>query len=180
LYTFYCRTRSAGPGKNSQGKPFYDPYAAQEIAMQHQDEIGIKILPFQEMIYVKEKNHYCLSSELNPHETPLTISGTELRNLIRRGERIPEWFSFPEIINELFQSYPPKHKQGVTLFFTGLSGAGKTTLAQALMAKLMSEGKRNITLLDGDMVRRELTGELGFSKGDRNLNIRRIGFVAAE
>jgi sulfate adenylyltransferase len=170
----------AGPGNDSQGKPFYDPYAAQKLAQQHQEEIGIKIIPFQEMMYVKERKQYCPQDELQANETPLTISGTQLRNGLLKEAPIPEWFSFPEIIKELRQSYLPKHKQGFTLFFTGLSGAGKTTLAQALIAKLMSEGRKNITLLDGDVVRRILTSELGFSKADRDLNIRRIGFVASE
>lgn len=170
----------AGPGNDSKGKPFYDPYAAQEIVKQYENELGIKILPFQEMVYVKERKKYCAINELKPDETPLTISGTELRNALLTESNIPDWFSFPEIISELRQSYPAKHKQGFTLFFTGLSGAGKTTLAQALIAKLMSEGKRNITLLDGDVVRRILANELGFSKADRDLNIRRVGYVASE
>lgn len=170
----------AGPGNDSMGKPFYDPYAAQELVQEYQNEMGIKILPFQEMVYVKERKQYCPVNELQAQETPLTISGTELRNSLLNERKIPDWFSFPEIMDELRQSYPPKHKHGFTLFFTGLSGAGKTTLAQALMAKLMSEGKRNITLLDGDVIRRILANELGFTKADRDLNIRRIGFVAAE
>lgn len=170
----------AGPGNDSHGKPFYDPYAAQDFMQQYQDEIGIKMIPFQEMVYVKERNQYCTADEVQPQETALSISGTELRDALLTERSIPEWFSFPEIISELRQSYPAKHKQGFTLFFTGLSGAGKTTLAQALIAKLMSHGKRNVTLLDGDVVRRILAGELGFSKSDRDLNIKRIGFVASE
>lgn len=170
----------AGPGNDTQGKPFYDPYAAQAMIEQYQNEIGIKVLPFQEMVYVKERKQYRTINEVKSQETALTISGTELRHLLLTEQAIPKWFSFPEIINELRLSYPAKHKQGMTVFFTGLSGAGKTTLAQALMSKLMSEGKRNITLLDGDVTRRVLASELGFTKADRNLNIRRIGLVAAE
>jgi sulfate adenylyltransferase len=170
----------AGPGNDSHGKAFYDPYAAQETVKQYQDEIGIKIVTFQEMVYVKERKQYLPTNELQPQDTVHAISGTELRQALLTERAIPEWFSFPEIMNELSQSYPPKHKQGFTLFFTGLSGSGKTTLAQALMAKLMSEGKRNISLLDGDVIRRILTSELGFSKSDRDLNIKRIGFVASE
>lgn len=170
----------AGPGHDANGQPFYDPYAAQDIVQQYQDEIGLKILPFHEMVYVKERKHYCFANELQAHETALTISGTKLRQALLSDSEIPHWFSFPEIINELRQSCPPKHQQGLTLFFTGLSGAGKTTLAQALMLRLMSEGKRNITLLDGDVVRPILAHELGFSKADRNVNIRRLGFVAAQ
>lgn len=170
----------AGPGNNSSGKPFYDPDAAQSLVQDYQNEIGIRILPFSEMVYVKERNKYCFTHEVKPQETACSISGTALRNALLNESSIPEWFSFPEIINELHQSYPPKYKQGLTLFFTGLSGAGKTTLAQAFMAKLMSHGMRNMTLLDGDVMRRVLASELGFSKADRNLNIRRMGFVAAE
>lgn len=170
----------AGPGNDSNGNAFYDPYAAQKIALDYQDEMGISIIPFHEMVYVKERRQYCPSNELTSSDTPLSISGTELRSRLLTEQPIPEWFSFPEIIQELHQAYPPKHKQGFTLFFTGLSGAGKTTLANALIAKLMSQGRRNITLLDGDVVRRILTNELGFSKAERDLNIKRIGYVASE
>lgn len=170
----------AGPGNNAQGEPFYSPYAAQDLVKNYENEIGIKIVPFQEMVYVKERKHYCSINELAPQETPLTVSGTELRHALQNQQTIPEWFSFPEIIKELSTFYPPKHKQGVTLFFTGLSGAGKSTLASALMAELLSRRHQSITFLDGDIVRQHLTSELGFSKADRDLNIQRIGFVASE
>jgi sulfate adenylyltransferase len=170
----------AGPGNDSQGKPFYHPYAAQEAAKHYEKEMGIHIVPFQEMVYVKERKTYIPIDELKSTETAMTISGSELRDSLLQEKPIPEWFSFPEIMRELQSSYPAKHKQGLTLFMTGLSGAGKTTIAHALIAKLMSYGKRNVSLLDGDVVRKILTSELGFSKEHRNLNIRRIGFVAAE
>lgn len=170
----------AGPGKNAQGQNFYDDYAAQELAIHYQDELGIQVVPFAEMVYVKERNHYCPINEVQNHETALTISGTELRDALVTQSPIPEWFSFPDVVDELRQSYPPKHEQGMTLFFTGLPSSGKTTLAQALMARLHSYGKKTVSLLDGDVVRRHLAGELGFSKEDRDLNIHRIGFVAAE
>jgi sulfate adenylyltransferase len=170
----------AGPGNDRDGKPFYAPYAAQELVAEHQTEMDVTILPFQEMLYVKERNIYCTVQEVKESETVLNLSGTELRRALTRQETIPAWFSFPEIIKELHQAYPPRHKQGFTLFFTGLSGAGKTTIAQALTAELMSRGRRNISMLDGDEIRRMLTSELGFSKADRDLNIRRIGFVAAQ
>ena len=170
----------AGPGNDIDGRPFYDPYAAQEMTLKHQDELGINILTFHEMVYVKERKRYFPQNEINPAETALAISGTWLRNALLTNQPIPEWFSFPEIIEELRESYPPISKKGFTIFFTGLSGAGKSTLAQALMAALMGAGKRNITMLDGDVVRRVLAGELGFSKKDRDLNIQRIGYVAAE
>src|SRR3990167_7595051 len=170
----------ASPGNDSNNKPFYDSYAAQEMVDHYQCEIGIKMIPFQEMVYVKERNQYCAYDEVRPNETPRMISGTELRHALLAGRSIPEWFSFPEVIQELQSAYPAKHKQGLTVFFTGLSGAGKTTLAQALQAKLVSLGKRNITLLDGDVIRRILGSELGFSKSDRDMNVKIIGFIASE
>ncbi len=170
----------AGPGNDSANKPFYDPYAAQDFVQEYQEEIGIKIIPFQEMVYVKERKHYCLANEVKPDETIATISGTQLRQALVTGNPVPEWFSFPAVMRELHLSYPPKHKQGFTIFFTGLSGAGKSTLANALIAKLKSVDTRSTSLLDGDIVRRVLATELGFSKADRDLNIKRIGFVASE
>ncbi|HSW68667.1 MAG TPA: bifunctional sulfate adenylyltransferase/adenylylsulfate kinase [Gammaproteobacteria bacterium] len=165
----------AGPGN-----AFYEPYAAQELAQSYQDEMNIQIIPFQEMVYVKERKAYSPCDKIEAHETALSISGTQLRDMLLHDQIIPEWFSFPEIIQELRNAYPSRENQGFTIFFTGLSGAGKTTLANALLARLMSHGKRKITLLDGDVIRRILANELGFSKADRNLNIRRIGFVASE
>lgn len=170
----------AGPGKNSKGQSFYEPYAAQELVSRCQDEIGIHIIPFQEMVYIKERHQYCQSHEVKPGETVLSISGTELRSRLLKEEPIPDWFSFAEIITELRASYPPKHKQGFTVFLTGLSGSGKSTLANALRIRLMSLGKRNVTLLDGDLIRNILSTGLGFSKEDRNLNVKRIGYVASE
>ena len=170
----------AGPGLNATNKPFYDPYAAQALVHQYQTEIQIQMIPFEEMVYVKERKQYHPINELQPQENALTLSGTALRQLLSKDEPIPTWFSFPEIINELRAAYPPKNKRGFTLFFTGLSGAGKTTLAQALMVKLRCYGKHNVTLIDGDVVRPILAAELGFTKTDRDINVQRIGYVAAE
>ncbi len=170
----------AGPGFKASGEPFYDPYAAQNLVQQYQAEIQIQMIPFEEMVYVKERKQYCLINELKPQEKALSLSGTKLRQLLSTNEPIPAWFSFPEIIHELRTAYPPKNEQGFTLFFTGLSGTGKTTLAQALMVKLRSYGKKNVTLIDGDVVRPILATELGFTKTDRDINIQRIGYVAAE
>src|SRR4029077_18281077 len=110
----------------------------------------------------------------------LNISGTELRERLNGGRDIPSWFTYPEVVQELRRSYPPRHKQGVTIFFTGLSGSGKSTIANVLLTKFLEMGGRPVTILDGDLVRKRLSSELGFSKEHRDLNIRRIGFVASE
>jgi sulfate adenylyltransferase len=170
----------AGPGKNSAGQDFYGPYDAQELFKQHQDEIGIEMVDFKHMVYVQEKAQYYPISEVPEGSTVLDISGTELRRRLAEGLEIPEWFSFPEVVRELRRTRPPRSKQGFTVFFTGFSGSGKSTIANALMVKLMEMGGRPVTLLDGDLVRKNLSSELGFSKEHRDLNIRRIGYVASE
>lgn len=170
----------AGPGKNSQGNDFYDPYAAQELVAQYQDEIGIEMVDFKQMVYVQEKAQYYPIDEVPEGSTVLDISGTELRRRLREGLDIPDWFSFPEVVSELRRTSPPRAKQGFTVFFTGLSGSGKSTIANALMVKLMEMGGRPVTLLDGDVVRKHLSSELGFSKEHRDINIKRIGYVASE
>lgn len=170
----------AGPGKNSQGKDFYDPYAAQELFKEHAAEIGIEMVDFKQMVYVQEKAQYYPVDEVPEGSTVLDISGTELRRRLREGLEIPEWFSFPNVVEELRRTSPARSKQGFTVFFTGLSGSGKSTIANALMVKLMEMGGRPVTLLDGDVVRKHLSSELGFSKEHRDLNIKRIGYVASE
>ncbi len=170
----------AGPGKDSRGKPFYGPYDAQDLVAQHREEIGIEMVAFREMVYVQNRKEYAAADEVQTGEAILNLSGTELRRRLQTGEDIPEWFSFPGVLAELRRTHPPRHEQGFTVFFTGLSGSGKTTIANALMAKLMEIGGRPLTLLDGDHVRKHLSSELGFSKEHRNLNILRIGYVASE
>jgi len=170
----------AGPGLNKKEMPFYEPYASQELLDEYQDEIGIEILPFKEMVYVPDKDRYAPRSEILNDEASKTLSGTELRSLLRSGLEIPEWFTFPEVIEELRTAYPPRHKQGFTVFFTGLSGAGKSTIARVLLSRFLEMGDRPVTLLDGDIVRRHLSSELGFSKEHRDINVRRIGFVESE
>ncbi|HET6726069.1 MAG TPA: bifunctional sulfate adenylyltransferase/adenylylsulfate kinase [Gammaproteobacteria bacterium] len=170
----------AGPGKGSDGEPFYGPYEAQELLKQHQDEIGIQMVPFQMMVYVKERAEYAPTDEVRGDETALVISGTEFRRRLHEGLDIPDWFSYPEVVEELRKTHPPRHQQGFTVFFTGLSGSGKSTIANALMVKLMEQGGRPVTLLDGDLVRKHLSSELGFSREHRNINIERIGYVASE
>ena len=170
----------AGPGKNSQGEDFYGPYDAQEMVTNYADEIGIEMVPFQAMVYVQERAQYVPINEVNDDETKLNISGTELRRRLREGLDIDEWFSYPDVVTELRKTHPPRDKQGFTLFFTGLSGSGKSTIANAVMVKLLEAGGRPVTLLDGDLVRKNLSSELTFSKEHRDLNILRIGYVASE
>lgn len=170
----------AGPGKNSQGKDFYDPYAAQVLVAEHQKEIGIEMVDFKQMVYVQERAQYFPVDEVPAGTTVLDISGTELRRRLREGLEIPDWFSFPQVVTQLRRTSPARDKQGFTVFFTGLSGSGKSTIANALMVKLMEMGGRPVTLLDGDVVRKHLSSELGFSKEHRDINIRRIGYVASE
>ena len=170
----------AGPGKNSHGQEFYGPYDAQTLVAEHQAEIGIEMVDFKQMVYVHEKAQYYPVDEVPEGSTVLDISGTELRRRLREGLEIPDWFSFPQVVAELRRTSPARSKQGFTVFFTGLSGSGKSTIANALMVKLMEMGGRPVTLLDGDVVRKHLSSELGFSKEHRDINIKRIGYVASE
>ena len=170
----------AGPGKNSAGQDFYGPYDAQVLFKEHEAEIGVTMVDFKHMVYVQEKAQYYPANEVPEGSTVLDISGTELRRRLREGIDIPEWFSFPEVVKQLRKTSPARDKQGFTVFFTGLSGSGKSTIANALMVKLMEMGGRPVTLLDGDLVRKNLSSELGFSKEHRDINIKRIGYVASE
>jgi sulfate adenylyltransferase len=170
----------AGPGKDSHGRPFYGPYDAQERFREHEAELGISMVPFRAMVYSQNRAQYLPEDEVGPDDTVLSISGTELRRRLQEGLEIPEWFSFPEVVEELRKTHPPRHRQGFTVFFTGLSGSGKSTIANALMVKLLEMGGRPVTLLDGDVVRKHLSSELGFSREHRDINILRIGYVASE
>ena len=170
----------AGPGKSKQGHDFYDPYAAQALALQYQEEMGIEIIPFREMLYSAKQSRYFPVDQFPNDETPLTISGTELRDRLQKNLDIPEWFSYPQVISELRNAYPPKHKQGFSVLFTGLPSSGKSTLANALLIKVREITGRQITLLDGDEIRTHLSHGLGFSQEDREINIKRVGYVAKE
>ncbi len=170
----------AGPGSDSAGNPFYGPYEAQELLSQHEEEIGVKMVPFQMMVYVENRDSYEPIDAVEEGTRTLSISGTELRDRLARGAEIPEWFTFPDVAAELQRSHPPRSRQGFTVFFTGLSGSGKSTVANVLMVKLLEMGGRPVTLLDGDVVRTNLSKELGFSKEHRDINIKRIGYVASE
>ncbi len=170
----------AGPGVDSNGDPFYGPYDAQDLLKKYEAELGIKMVPFKMMVYVEDRAEYRAIDEVPEGSRTLSISGTELRRRLDKGLDIPAWFSYPEVVEELRLSQPPKSERGFTVFFTGLSGSGKSTIANGLMVKLFEDGRRPVTLLDGDIVRTNLSSELGFSREHRSLNIRRIGFVASE
>ncbi len=170
----------ASPGLNRDNKPFYGPYDAQEILNEHSKELGMNIVPFKQLVYVKEKKSFMAIDEVPKDCTSLSVSGTELRDMLDKGKTIPEWFSYPEVVEELQQQQPALSKRGFTIFFTGLSGSGKSTLANGVLVKLLEDGRRPATLLDGDIVRTHLSSELGFSKEHRSINVRRIGFVASE
>jgi sulfate adenylyltransferase len=170
----------AGPGSDTDGKPFYGPYEAQELFRKNEAEIGVTMVPFNMMVYLEDQDRYVPDNEVKNGSRVLNISGTELRRRLNEGGEIPNWFTYPEVVQELRRSYPPRHRQGVTIFFTGLSGSGKSTIANVLMTKFLEMGGRPVTLLDGDLVRKHLSSELGFSKEHRDINIRRIGYVASE
>ena len=170
----------AGPGVDAKGKPYYQPYDAQELISQYQEELEIKMVPFQEMVFAKNKRNYLPLDQIKEEDQIETLSGTQFKELLKQRTEIPNWYSFPEVVHELRRRYPKLHNQGLTVFFTGLSGAGKSTLANALMYKLMEMEDRPITLLDGDIVRQHLSSELGFSKEDRDIHVKRIGYVASE
>ncbi|HYR75264.1 MAG TPA: bifunctional sulfate adenylyltransferase/adenylylsulfate kinase [Pyrinomonadaceae bacterium] len=169
----------ASPGLNSAGDPFYETYGAQEMVERYSEELGVKVVPFQEMTYFPEGDYYAEASA-DSSNSSMTISGTQVReDYLDQGRQLPDWFSRPEVSQILAEAYPPRHHQGVCVWFTGLSGAGKSTTAEVLTELLLEHG-RQVTLLDGDVVRTHLSKGLGFSKEDRDTNVRRIGFVAAE
>lgn len=169
----------ASPGFNSQGKPFYAPDEAQNLALQFSDEIGVKILAFQEFAYLPDEGRYEEIGKVRPGSRTFSLSGTEIRDYLSKGKELPLWFTRPEVSSILSGTYPPLHRQGVCIWFTGLSGAGKSTTAEILVSLLLEEG-RQATVLDGDVVRTHLSKGLGFSKEDRDINVTRIGFVASE
>ncbi len=170
----------ASPGPYGNGKGFYEPDEARNMANRFSEEIGISIISFEEIVYLPSEDEYKPKNEVPEGMDTVSLSGTEIRERVKKGKKVPEWATFPEVIDELRRSYPPPHKQGFTIFMTGLSGAGKSTIAKVLYARFMESGDRPVTLLDGDIVRRHLSNELGFSKEHRDINVRRIGFVASE
>jgi sulfate adenylyltransferase len=170
----------ASPGKDSTGEPFYGPYDAQELVERFRGELGIGVVPFRELVYLPEEDRYDEVGKIPAQTRTASISGTQVREeYLNNGKSLPAWFTRPEVASILMESYPPRHRQGVCLWFTGLSGAGKSTTAEVLTVLLLEHG-RQVTVLDGDVVRTHLSQGLGFSKADRDVNIRRIGFVASE
>jgi sulfate adenylyltransferase len=170
----------AGPGCDAKGRPFYAPYGAQELVRRHEQELGVGILPFRELVYANNLNRYIPDDQVPDGTELLTLSGTVLRRLLNDGADIPDWFTFPAVARELRRGHPARAQRGFTVFFTGLSGAGKSTIANVLLVRFLEMGGRPVTLLDGDIVRRHLSSELGFSREHRDVNVRRIGFVASE
>lgn len=170
----------AGPRNNVSNKPFYNPYDAQNLVAEYQSKIGIEMVPMDELVYVPKRRCFISKNKVNSNEQIFAVSGSELRRLLVTDEPVPEWFSYPDVVSILKKNFPPKHKRGLTIFFTGLSGSGKSTLAHALEARLLALGRLTVSQLDGDVVRANLSSELGFSKKDRDLNVLRIGFVASE
>jgi sulfate adenylyltransferase len=170
----------AGPGANASGTPYYPSDAAKLLTESHSEEIGTAIIPFKEMVYLPFEDEYRTIDQVPAGTQSISLNGSEIRKRIRQGRQVPEWATFPEVIAELLKAYPPPRKQGVTIFLTGLSGAGKSTIAKVLFSRFLEIGDRPVTLLDGDIVRRNLSRELSFSKEHRDINVRRIGFVASE
>jgi sulfate adenylyltransferase len=177
---FMVGTDHASPLAGAGAKRFYGPRAAQDLVAEHEAEIGIEMVPYEELAYVPEKACFLPRSRVPRGTAVEDLTDEEFKRRLHGDLPVPDWFSHPEIIEELRHLHPPRHQQGFTVFFTGLSGAGKSTLAHALAIKLMEGGRRPVTLLDGDIVRRNLSSELGFSKDHRDLNILRIAFVANE
>jgi sulfate adenylyltransferase len=170
----------ASPGQNSDGKPFYGPFDAQKLLKRYGAEIGVKALPFNELVYLPSEDRYEAAEKIPEGVKFLSISGARVRSeYLNGGTSLPPWFTRPEVASILARAYPPRHQQGFCVWFTGLSGAGKSTIAEAL-TEMLAEGGRQVTVLDGDVVRTHLSKGLGFSQEDRNINILRIGFVASE
>lgn len=170
----------ASPGNSSGNEPFYKYDDAIKLAHNAHKEIGVEIVTFEEMVYLPFEDEYKIASHVPKNTETISFTGTDIQKRIRAGKKVPDWATFPEVIHELQKSYPPPLKQGFTVFCTGLSGAGKSTIANILYSKFLEIGTRPVTLLDGDIVRRNLSSELNFSKEHRDINVKRIGFVAAE
>ena len=170
----------AGPGMDSNGQWFYQAGAARRLTEEYADEIGVNIIPFEEMVYLPFEDEFKPANQIPEGVQRISLSGSDIQQRLRRGRNIPEWMTFPEALEEIQKAYPPPGRQGFTVFLTGLSGAGKSTIAKILYSRFLEIGERPVTLLDGDIVRHNLSSNLTFSKEDRDTNVRRIGFVASE
>jgi sulfate adenylyltransferase len=170
----------AGPGPDNNGQPYYESNEASNLTETHSQEIGLTVIPFTEMVYLPFEDEYRSADQVPEGTQIISLSGSDIRKRIRTGRRIPEWATFPEVVEELQKAYPPPRRQGFTVFLTGLSGSGKSTIAKIIYARFLEIGDRPVTLLDGDIVRQNLSSELSFSKEHRDLNVQRIGFVAGE
>jgi len=177
---FIAGRHHASPGPDSNGQPYYESDEAIKLVESFSEEIGLTSIPFAEMVYLPFEDEYRRTDQVPEGTQFISLSGSDIRERIRSGRRIPEWATFPEVVNEMQKAYPPPSKQGFAVFFTGLSGAGKSTIAKILYARFLEIGDRPVTLLDGDIVRQNLSNELSFSKEHRDINVRRISFVASE
>jgi sulfate adenylyltransferase len=170
----------ASPGSDMNGNSFYAKDRARKLAAEFSEEIGVEIVSFEKFVYLPFEDEYHSIDEVSEGTQTISMTGSDIRKRIREGRRIPEWATFTEIVEELQKAYPPPRQQGFTVFLTGLSGAGKSTVAKVLYSMFLEIGDRPVTLLDGDIVRQNLSNELNFSKEHRDINVRRIGFVASE
>ncbi len=170
----------ADPFAGTDSELFYPRHAAQDLVAEMAPEIQIEMVPEKAMGYLEDKAQYVFLDDLSHEKKVKNITSAELKKRLEWGLDIPEWYSYPNVVNELRKAFPPRSRQGFTIFLTGLSGSGKSTIAKVLMVRFMEMGDRPVTLLDGDIVRKNLSSELNFSKEHRNLNITRIGFVASE
>jgi sulfate adenylyltransferase len=177
---FMVEQNGEGSVLEVRGAPGYGDAEAREAVAAHAADLGIEMVPAEHLIYAENRRRYIAAAEITADDRVLKMTGEDVRNRLTDGREIPEWFSFPGVVRELRRRLPGRNVQGFTVFFTGLSGSGKSTIANGLRVKLLELGGRGVTLLDGDLVRRNLSSELGFSKQHRDLNIRRIGFVASE
>jgi sulfate adenylyltransferase len=170
----------ASPGDDSRGEPFYQSDDAYRLTEEYSEEIGVSVIKFKEMVYLPFEGEYRFADQVPEKTQTIALTGSDIRHRVRSGRQVPEWATFPEVISEMQKAYPPPRIQGLTVFLTGLSGAGKSTIAKILYSRFLEMGGRPVTLLDGDIVRRNLSSELSFSKEHRDINVRRIGFVASE
>ena len=170
----------AVPDRAPDGSHYYEEDEPRKRATDFSDEIGVKIVPFKEMVYLPFEDEYRFVDQVPKGTDSISLSGTDIRKRVIAGKKIPSWATFDDVAGELKKAYPPPRKQGFTIFMTGLSGAGKSTIARILYSRFLEIGERPVTLLDGDIVRMNLSSELKFSKEHRDINVRRIGFVASE